>query len=636
MRSKNLKIRSRLLITVAVVIAMLATGTAMSLWSVRSVDREARQLVRKDAQMAGAAAQFALQVAELVRYERTFFLDDAPRSREAMAQLQNWRGAYASAVGRLQEIDTLATAGDEQGAAKNLRAALVKYERIFESARESVQSGSFMAADPTGAEAKEMRAAVDELQQLSGAFFVRYRDRMAAGGAQVEQDIRRAYLGIAIALLLAFLVLAPFMKLFVHGPIMSEAEALVRVCNAVTVGDLTSRVPDPGASELGTVGRSLNAMLDNTVALVQSREERDRMQAAIMKLLDEVSGVADGDLTAQAEVTADMTGALADSFNFMIAELRRIIGRVQGATHDVTHSVGELRSFTTSLAAGAESQASQAIEASAAIEEMVASINQVSENASSSAVVADQARSNAEQGARAVARTIDGMKAVRDQVQETAKRIKRLGESSQEIGEIVELIGDIADRTSILALNASIQAAMAGDAGRGFGVVAEEVERLADRATEATKKAAMLVKTTQSETAEVMAAMEDTTREVVNRSAVANEAGVALAEIQSVSNRLAELIQAISDAAQQQVRGSQQIARSMSEMSAVTRTTASSTKETVSALSSLGTLADDLTQSVAHFRLADNGQGRDGGNGHGTLHPEAVTGGARAAESVLR
>jgi methyl-accepting chemotaxis protein len=636
MRSRNLKIRSRLLITVAVVVAMLATGTVMGLWSVRTVDQQARQLVHKDAQMAGAAAQFALHVAELVRFERTFFLDDAPRSREAMAQLQNWRGAHASAVERLKEIDGLATAEDEQLSAKSLRLALEKYEREFETARENAQGGSFMAADPTGPEAKAMRAAVDQLQQLSSAFFVRYRERMAAGGEEVERGIRRAYIGIGLALLLAFLVLAPFMSLFVRGPILSEAGALVRVCDAVSVGDLTSRVPNPGTSELGMVARSLNTMLDNTVALVQSREERDAMQAAIMKLLDEVSGVADGDLTAEAAVSADMTGALADSFNFMIAELRNIIGRVQGATQDVTASLGELRSFTTSLASGTEAQASQAIEASAAIEEMAASINHVSENASSSAAVAEQARANAEQGARAVSRTIEGMKAVRDQVQETAKRIKRLGESSQEIGEIVELIGDIADRTSILALNASIQAAMAGEAGRGFGVVAEEVERLADRATEATKKAAMLVKTTQSETAEVMAAMEDTTREVVNRSAIANEAGVALTEIQGVSNRLAELIQAISDAAQQQARGSQQIARSMNEMSAVTRTTATSTKETAVAIGSLTTLADDLNKSVARFKLPTNGNGHGRGQAGPTLVVPRPADAARGAEGAQR
>ncbi len=630
MRSKNLKIRSRLLLTVAVLAVMLAGGTAAGLWSIRTVDQQARQLVHKDAQMAGAAAQFALHVAELVRFERTFFLDDAPRSREAMAQLQNWRTAHGHAVERLKEIDSLATEPDEQATAKAIRAALATYQQEFEGAREAAQSGSFMAADPTGPEAKAMRATVDQLQSLSSAFFVRYRDRMAAGGRQVEQGIGRAYVGVILALLLAFVVLLPFMKYFVQGPILNEANSLVKVCDAITVGDFTSRVENPGKSELGMVGRSLNTMLDNTVALVQSRQERDAMQAAIMKLLDEVSGVADGDLTAQAEVTADMTGALADSFNFMIAELRGIIGHVQGATHDVSRSLVELRSFTSSLASGTEAQASQAIEASAAIEEMATSINQVSENASSSAAVAEQARANAEQGARAVARTIEGMKAVRDQVQETAKRIKRLGESSQEIGEIVELIGDIADRTSILALNASIQAAMAGEAGRGFGVVAEEVERLADRATEATKKAAMLVKTTQSETAEVMSAMEDTTREVVNRSAIANEAGVALAEIQGVSNRLAELIQAISDAAQQQARGSQQIARSMNEMSSVTRTTATSTKETAVAIGSLSALADGLNKSVARFKLPTNGNG----SGSGYVVPMADA--ARQAESAAR
>jgi twitching motility protein PilJ len=298
-----------------------------------------------------------------------------------------------------------------------------------------------------------------------------------------------------------------------------------------------------------------------------------------------------------------MTGAVADSFNFMIAELRRIIGQVQSTSRQVSVSLTDLRSITDKLAAGSEDQAAQAVEASVAIEEMAASIHYVSENASSSAAVAEQARTNAEHGTRAVTRTIEGMKAVRDQVQETSKRIKRLGESSQEIGEIVELIGDIADRTSILALNASIQAAMAGEAGRGFAVVAEEVERLADRATEATKRAGMLVKTTQSETAEVMAAMEDTTREVINRSNIANEAGVALAEIQGVSNRLAELIQAISDAAQQQAKGSEQVARSMTEMSSVTKNSALSTKQTAASINSLAQLVDNLNAAASRFKL---------------------------------
>ncbi len=611
MRSKNLKVRTRLLLTVGFVAAVLVAGTGVTLWSIRVVDAQAQQLVARDAHMAGAAAQFALHVGELVRYERTFFLDDAPRSREAAAQLENWKRAYAAASERLAEINGLAGAAgaDEQQAAAALGQALAAYHQEFETARDKVMAGSFMAADPTGPEARAMRQVVDRLQQQSGEFFNRYRQRMEAGGAAVSAYIGRAFKATALALLLGLLLVALFTRYLVYGPILAEAGALVQVCNAVSVGDLTSRVAAPGDSELGMVGRSLNQMLDNTVALVQSREERDRLQAAIMKLLDEIGGVAEGDLTVEAEVTADATGAVADSFNFMIAELRSIIGQVQGASRDVSGSLGDLRAFTTKLASGSEDQAMQSVEASAAIEEMAASIHQVSENASSSAAVAEQARANAEQGARAVARTIEGMQAVRDQVQETAKRIKRLGESSQEIGEIVELIGDIADRTSILALNASIQAAMAGEAGRGFGVVASEVERLADRATEATKRAAMLVKTTQGETAEVMAAMEDTTREVVTRSSIANEAGVALAEIQGVSNRLAELIQAISDAAQQQARGSQQVVRSMNEMSGVTQANANSTRETAAAIGSLSLLAESLNNSVARFKLPGNGNG---------------------------
>ncbi|HZT75836.1 MAG TPA: methyl-accepting chemotaxis protein [Vicinamibacterales bacterium] len=611
MRTKNLTIRTRLLITVGSMAAILAAVTGLALWSVRAVDSQARQLVHKDAQLAGAAAQFALHVAELVRHERTFFLDDAPRSAGAQKELQDWNLAQASALARLKEIDALATTADEHAAAAKLRASLTAYQQKFEHARDAVLGGSFTAADPTSPEAKSMKESVDALQQQSAAFFDRYRQRMDAGGRDVEAQIRRAYVFLAVALAVGFGVLLLFMRFFVYGPILEEAAALTKVCDAVAVGDLTSRVASPGTSELGVVATSLNTMLDNTAALVQSKDDRDRMQSAIMKLLDEIAGIAEGDLTKDAEVSADVTGAIADSFNFMIAELRGIIGQVQKTTQNVTASLGEVRGITDHLASGAESQAAQSTEASAAIEEMAASIHQVSVNASSSAVVAEQARANAEQGARAVSRTIEGMKAIRDQVQETAKRIKRLGESSQEIGEIVELIGDIADRTSILALNASIQAAMAGEAGRGFGVVAEEVERLADRATEATKKAAMLVKATQSETSEVMAAMEDTTREVVNRSAIANEAGVALGEIQSVSNRLAELIQAISDASAQQARGSEQIAKSMNEMSLVTKTTATDTKQTAAAIGALAAIADNLNTSVARFKLPDGSDGHD-------------------------
>ena len=418
-----------------------------------------------------------------------------------------------------------------------------------------------------------------------------------------------AYYAVGAALATAFMLAVILLRVLIFGPVVAETEALAAdtealavACESVAV-DMSRRLPTSRDLELGRVARAVNKMLENTVPLVDSRKERDQMQAAVMKLLAEVSGVANGDLTVEAEVTEDVTGAVADSFNLMIGQLRQIIGQVQAASRQISMAVGELRDVTETLASGSDDQAAQAVEASVAIEEMAASIHYVSENASSSAAVAEQARVNAEHGTRAVTRTIEGMKAVRDQVQETAKRIKRLGESSQEIGEIVELIGDIGDRTSILALNASIQAAMAGEAGRGFAIVADEVERLADRATEATKRAGMLVKATQGETAEVMTAMEDTTREVINRSNIANEAGVALGEIQGVSNRLAELLQAISDAAQQQARGSEQVAKSMNEMSAVTRNTAAGTKQTAAAINSLGLLVDNLNAIVTRFKL---------------------------------
>ncbi|MFO0824318.1 MAG: methyl-accepting chemotaxis protein, partial [Gemmataceae bacterium] len=254
-------------------------------------------------------------------------------------------------------------------------------------------------------------------------------------------------------------------------------------------------------------------------------------------------------------------------------------------------------------------------------------IQQVSENAVQSATVARQALQNARQGNESVKNTISGMDRIRDQVQETAKRIKRLGESSQEIGQIIQLIDDIADRTSILALNASIQAAMAGEAGRGFAVVAEEVERLADRSTEATKKIATLVKTIQSETNEAVGAMEKGIQEVVEGSRLAGQAGQALDEIEAVSKKLAELIQQISYAATQQARASEGVTAAMTEISTITQDTAAGTKQAATAVQGLADLAETLRDSVATFRLPGaepaptprlelNGHGKETRNGH--------------------
>jgi len=379
--------------------------------------------------------------------------------------------------------------------------------------------------------------------------------------------------------------------------------------NAIGIGDFDARVEVTSGDELGQMAASLNTMLDNTLILVQTQEERDALQASIQKLLEEVSDVAEGDLTVEAEVTTDATGAIADSFNVMIAQLRTVISQVQDATLQVSSSANQIQTTAEHLSQGSETQASQIIDTSAAIDEMAVSIQQVSENAVVSATVAEQAITNARQGAQAVQDTIDGMNRIRDQVQETAKRIKRLGESSQEIGEIIQLIRGIAKRTNLLALNASLEAAMAGDAGRGFAVVAEDVKRLAERSTTATRQIAELIATIQNTTNEAVAAMEESTQEVVRGSEVANQAGRALTEIESVSNRLAELIQSISLAAKQQARGSEAVVHSMGEIAEVTQQTAAGTKEAAISINNLAALADELRGSLSTFKLP-NGNGR--------------------------
>jgi twitching motility protein PilJ len=583
---RTLTIKSREFLTLVLVALILASFAGLTLWRLGAIERGARD-VDRGSRSAAAVARFAAQLGGLAQ--------EQPVGQDPT----RWTAQYEQLVASLDKVEE---AHGERAVAP-VRSALESYQREFTSLQAKMAVAGAPIADPAGPDGDALRASFAQLEARLTTLIDGVAASAGAGATAITSGVSLTFTGILIAFGVALIVAFVAFRYMVFKPVVDEAEQLAMLCESVARGDLSSRVRTPSDTELGRVARAVNTMLDNTVPLVNSRQERDRMQASVMKLLAEVSGVAEGDLTVQAEVTEDVTGAVADSFNLMIGQLRQIIGQVQAASRQISTAVAELRDVTETLASGSDDQAAQAVEASVAIEEMAASIHYVSENASSSAAVAEQARTNAEHGTRAVTRTIEGMKAVRDQVQETAKRIKRLGESSQEIGEIVELIGDIGDRTSILALNASIQAAMAGEAGRGFAIVADEVERLADRATEATKRASMLVKATQGETAEVMTAMEDTTREVINRSNIANEAGVALGEIQGVSNRLAELLQAISDAAQQQARGSEQVAKSMNEMSAVTRNTAAGTKQTAAAINSLGLLVDNLNAIVTRFKL---------------------------------
>ncbi|ROR98920.1 twitching motility protein PilJ [Sinobacterium caligoides] len=339
--------------------------------------------------------------------------------------------------------------------------------------------------------------------------------------------------------------------------------------------------------------------------LKTENETNETNQAAILRLLDELADLADGDLTATATVSEDFTGAIADSINFTIDQLRILVSQINDTAVRVSSAAEETQGTALHLAEASEHQAQEIAGASAAINEMAVTIDQVSANASESAQVADRSVKIAGSGAEVVQNTIHGMDTIREQIQDTAKRIKRLGESSQEIGDIVSLINDIADQTNILALNAAIQASMAGDAGRGFAVVADEVQRLAERSSNATKQIEALVKTIQSDTNEAVISMEQTTSEVVRGARLAQDAGVALEEIENVSSSLAELIQNISNAARQQAASAGHISNTMNVIQEITSQTSSGTTTTAKSIGNLAVMATDLRESVAGFKLPE-------------------------------
>ncbi|MFM7785810.1 MAG: methyl-accepting chemotaxis protein [Gammaproteobacteria bacterium] len=337
-------------------------------------------------------------------------------------------------------------------------------------------------------------------------------------------------------------------------------------------------------------------------------QTNERNQQAILRLLDELAGLADGDLTTTATVTEDFTGAIADAINFTIDQLRGIVSSINGTSRSVSDAADDTQATALHLAEAAEHQAQEITGASAAVNEMAITIDQVSSNAAESAAVADRSVALAKTGSQVVQNTIGGMDTIREQIQDTAKRIKRLGESSQEIGDIVSLINDISDQTNILALNAAIQASMAGDAGRGFAVVADEVQRLAERSGAATKQIEALVKTIQSDTHEAVMSMEQTTAEVVRGARLAEDAGVALEEIESVSKNLAALIQNISNAARQQASSAGHISNTMNIIQEITSQTSAGTTATAQAIGKLATSKNELRNSVAGFKLPDEGR----------------------------
>lgn len=412
-----------------------------------------------------------------------------------------------------------------------------------------------------------------------------------------------------IVAVLAVLIVA-FTALRMRGLMRGRALEIAEACRQVSAGQRDARAPVTGDDEFSLLAASVNAVLDGAPAPGTSRAltempDAARLQAQIEKLLQEVSAVGDGDLRVQAEVTPDTLGVLADSFNYMIEELAKVVGRVQATAVQVTTATRRLLDRSAEVAGASDAQAKQIAQTSESVARLADFVQLSANNALQAADAAREALKSSQVGQDAVVQTIDGMARIRENVQETAKKIKRLGERSQEVGEIVRLIEDIADQTNLLALNAAIQSAMAGEHGRGFAVVAEEIRELAVRVTEATKKIANIVKVIQGDTYDAVVAMEDSTQQVVKGSQLADDAGHSLQSIYSAVEQQAHMIQGIAQAATERKQTAEAVAYAMNQIADITRQTSLATLDATNNVSYLAELAEQLRGSVATFRLPD-------------------------------
>jgi twitching motility protein PilJ len=351
------------------------------------------------------------------------------------------------------------------------------------------------------------------------------------------------------------------------------------------------------------VGEARQRAIEEHQHALENEAQNKRNQQAILNLLNDIGDLAEGDLRVRAQVSEDITGAIADSINFTVDELRKMVGTINRSALEVTSATGQAQAISQQLMQATQRQAHEIQDSGTSVVQMATSIREVSSRASESAQVAELSLNAAAKGAAAVQNTIAGMNEIREQIQQTAKRMKRLGESSQEIGEIVELISDITEQTNVLALNAAIQAKTAGDAGRGFSVVADEVQRLAQRSGEATRKIAAIVRTIQTDTSEAVSAMEQSTQGVIQGAKLSDAAGQALLEIETVSKSLAELSASISTSTHSQVDIANKVAAKMREILRITEQTTKGTQQTTVAIGQLANMAVELKTSVAGFHL---------------------------------
>jgi methyl-accepting chemotaxis protein len=434
---------------------------------------------------------------------------------------------------------------------------------------------------------------------LGAAVGVWYLDNIQPATIVPKQEI--FFIAVAVgAVLVALITFLLWNR--THARLRRTLAQMAAACRAAATENASPRLAVVGNDEFATLATSINALLESR-DVGMGAQDAATLQNQIEKLLTEVSAVGEGDLRVQAEVTPDTLGVLADSFNYMIEELVKVIGRVQMTTQQVINATRRILENSHNLARSAEMQYAQTTQASEQVEELAAFILSAARNATLSASAAQDALNSSREGQSAVVQTIEGMQHIRDNVQETAKKIKRLGERSQEISDIVRIIEELAEQTNLLALNAAIQSAMAGENGRGFAVVADEIRLLAERSGEAAKRIVTLVKSIQTETQEAVVAMEESTTEVVSGSNLADDAGRALQAINFAVENQVRMIEDIAAAASDRSQTSEMVAAAMSRIAELTRQTNATMQETTTSVSYLADLADQLRASVAAFKL---------------------------------
>src|ERR1700685_1907917 len=408
----------------------------------------------------------------------------------------------------------------------------------------------------------------------------------------------------------ALVILAAVSLIYVLGKrVLTPVQEIATFSERLVAGDVRARAEIESGDEFEFIAENFNRSAAKVAHALTNQQAQDLLQRSITDLLNTINQVARGDLTIRGKVTNNALGNVVDSVNFMLDNFTKVLERVRKAAIDVSTSANQILDAADDMTEGATQQDQEITNTSSAVEELTVSMKQVSNNAEASAEAARRALDAAEQGNRAVRDTLEGMQRIRASVQATAKKIKSLGDRSLEISEIINVINDITEQTNLLALNAAIEAARAGDAGRGFAVVADEVRKLAEHSRSATKDIAALIKAIQAETNEAVVVMEEGTKEVEGGATLADQAGRALDAISSVVRQSAELVQEISLASKQQVRGTEGVAHAMQIISSITRQTSQGTRGTVATVSQLVKLSDQLNEALAQFRAAKQGAG---------------------------